>query len=48
VQVLLKPPNLEEEQRIWMEEWGQDVARRLTTFVEETMEDYDYLLRLSL
>ncbi|KAL0068241.1 hypothetical protein AAF712_004626 [Marasmius tenuissimus] len=44
----LKPPALDEEQKEWAEEWGDEAARKLTVFVEEAMEDYNYLLRASL
>ncbi|KAK1235406.1 hypothetical protein PQX77_001375 [Marasmius sp. AFHP31] len=44
----LKPPALDEEQKKWADEWGDEVARKLTVFVEEAMEDYNYLLRVSL
>ncbi|KAK1235402.1 hypothetical protein PQX77_001371 [Marasmius sp. AFHP31] len=44
----LKPPALDEEQKKWADEWGDEVARKLTVFVEEAMEDYNYLLRASL
>ncbi|KAF9265014.1 hypothetical protein L218DRAFT_924789 [Marasmius fiardii PR-910] len=41
----VKPPALEDKVRKWEEEWGEEVARRLKGFVEESMEDYTYLFQ---
>ncbi|KAL0569868.1 hypothetical protein V5O48_012087 [Marasmius crinis-equi] len=44
----LKPPNLDDEARSWVNEWGEDVARKLKSLAEKAMEDYEYLLQFRL
>ncbi|KAL0563707.1 hypothetical protein V5O48_018356 [Marasmius crinis-equi] len=44
----LKPPNLDEETKMWAEKWGVDVANKLREYTEEALEDYNYLLQYRL
>ncbi|KAF9261010.1 hypothetical protein L218DRAFT_961927 [Marasmius fiardii PR-910] len=44
----LKTPVLENEMRKWVEEWGEDTAKKLKMLTEKAMEDYEYLSRFRL
>ncbi|KAE9407253.1 hypothetical protein BT96DRAFT_874855 [Gymnopus androsaceus JB14] len=39
---------LEEEVKKWTEEWDENVAQKIKTEVESSMEDYEYLLKFSI
>ncbi|KAL0565057.1 hypothetical protein V5O48_016975 [Marasmius crinis-equi] len=42
-----KPLDIQEEERLWAEEWDESVARLLAEKVAAAMEDYEYLLQYS-
>ncbi|KAF9261018.1 hypothetical protein L218DRAFT_906236 [Marasmius fiardii PR-910] len=39
----VEPPALEDEVRRWTVEYGEDIALKLKGYVEEAMDDYNYL-----
>ncbi|KAF9261009.1 hypothetical protein L218DRAFT_931647 [Marasmius fiardii PR-910] len=44
----MEAPILEKEMKKWSQEWNEDVAVKLKELVESAMDDYEYLLKLSI